>query len=59
VQVDGLHRAEGAFHVRQALVGGYRGVGIELRCRDIRADYVQAVQCRLGLDRVELAPIAE
>ena len=44
VHVDGLHRAERALDVGQALVGGHRRSGVELLCAHAGADHVQAVE---------------
>jgi hypothetical protein len=54
-EVDRLHRAEGTLDAGQALVGPHGRGGIALSWRQVGAQHVDAIQCRLGGDRFVVA----
>src|SRR5216683_5304644 len=55
LQIDRLERTEGPLHYCQALVGGHCRLGWQIRRRQTRTHYIQAIERGLLLDLHRLA----
>ena len=58
-EIDALHAAEGALDLREIFVGTHRVFGSKDLLGDRGAQDVEAIEGRLGLDGLLLAPVRE